>query len=124
MFHVPKLIHFSVLRSCQRIHPVPTLYETFRDELLFTVGEGVVSPHQTPRLEYHVTSAVRDCLFKIRSYPPYLEAVSSLPYPQPENAPCCGGREPTEHGGYCATWSVTRVHFSQILQMVVAVCVC
>jgi hypothetical protein len=64
-----------LLRSCQRISSGPRRFGTFRNILNF-YGEGLLVPRQTPILEDHPLSAVRDCLFNIRSYPPYLEAFS------------------------------------------------
>jgi hypothetical protein len=53
-------------------------------------------PRPTPKLEDHHLSAVRDCLFNIfaatlHSYRPFLHS-------QPEDAPCCGDRNPLVTG--------------------------
>jgi hypothetical protein len=51
----------------------------FRNKLIF-YGEESLAPRPTLKLEDHSLSAVRDCLFNttyIRSYLPYLEAVST-----------------------------------------------
>jgi hypothetical protein len=69
---------FSPIRSSQRIRPVPRPFVTFRNSLYF-LRRGVV--YLTPNLQTGGTPLV-DCslLFIecIRSYHPYLEAVSSL----------------------------------------------
>jgi hypothetical protein len=49
-------------------------------------GEGLLAPRAIPKLEDHPLSSVRDCLFNI--------SAAAL-HPQPEDAPCCGDRDPT-----------------------------
>jgi hypothetical protein len=62
----------------------------------FFYGEGLLTPLPTPKLEGHPLLSVRDCLFiifaaNLHSWRPFL-------HPQPVDAPCCGGRDPTLHG--------------------------
>ena len=64
-----------------RIHKC-TLW-LFRNMIRF-YGE-LLAPRSTPKLEDHPLSALRDCLFNIHRRP--------LPYPHPEDAPCCGERD-------------------------------
>jgi hypothetical protein len=59
----------------------------FRNILSFC-GELLLAPPPTPKLEDHLLSAVRDCLFNIFAvtlhiWRPFLR-------PQTEDAPCCG----------------------------------
>jgi hypothetical protein len=58
----------------------------------FFYGEGL-TPRSTPKLEDHPLLSVHVCLFTIfaatfHSWRPFL-------LPQPEDAPCCGDRDPT-----------------------------
>jgi hypothetical protein len=52
-------------------------------------GEELLAPRPTPKLEDHPLSAVRDCIFvaTLHIWRPFL-------YPQPEDAPCLGDRDP------------------------------
>jgi hypothetical protein len=53
------------LRSIiQRISPCPRLLMNFRNKIIF-YGEELLAPRPTPKLEDHLLSAVRDCLFNI-----------------------------------------------------------
>jgi hypothetical protein len=66
----------------QRIH---------RNKFIF-YGEGLLAPRPT-QLEDHPLSFVRGCLFnifaaKLHSWRPFL-------HQQPDDAPCCGDRDPT-----------------------------
>jgi hypothetical protein len=72
-------IHLLSFRSSiQGIRSGSRLFEHIRNKLIF-YGEGLLAPRPTPKLEDHPLSAVRYCLFNIiRSYPPYLEGVSTL----------------------------------------------
>jgi hypothetical protein len=75
-------IRFLSLRSfIQRIRPGLRLLVIFRNKLIF-YGEELLAPRPTPPL-----SAVRDC-----SYPPYLEAVSSIR--NPRTCPAVVSRDP------------------------------
>jgi hypothetical protein len=63
----------------------------FRNKFNF-YGEGLLAPHPNPKLEDHPLSFVQGCLFDIfaanlHSWRPFLR-------PQPEDAPCCGDRDP------------------------------
>ena len=51
----------------------------------------MLAPRPTPKLEDHPLSAVRDFIQFIRSYPPYRRPFL---YPQPEDGPCRGDRDP------------------------------
>jgi hypothetical protein len=53
------------------------LLMNFRIELIF-YGEELLDPHPTPKLEDHPIGSQRLLIQYIRSYPPYLEAVSSI----------------------------------------------
>jgi hypothetical protein len=71
-------IHFLLPKSLQRLNPSPRPCVTFRNKIFF-YGEYYLAPRQTPKLKYHPLSPIRDCLYQyIRSYPPYLYAVSSI----------------------------------------------
>jgi hypothetical protein len=55
-------------------------------------GEELLAPRSITKLENHPLSAVRDCLFNIfAATPPYWRPFL---YPQPEDAPCRGDRDP------------------------------
>jgi hypothetical protein len=53
---------FLLLRSYQRISPVPRHMYPFRNKVSF-YGEEVLAPPTNHKLEDHLLSAVRDCLF-------------------------------------------------------------
>jgi len=53
--------------------------------------EGLLAPHPTPKLEDHPLSAVHDCLFNLFAVTLHIGGCS---YPQPEDAPCRGDRDP------------------------------
>jgi hypothetical protein len=56
---------------------VPRLFWIFHNMINSFYGEELLEPRPTPKLEDHPLSAVRDCFIQyIRSYLPYLEAVS------------------------------------------------
>jgi hypothetical protein len=55
-------------------------------------GEGLLAPHPTPRLEDHPLSPVRGCLFNV--FAANLHSWRPSLYPRPEDAPCCGDRDP------------------------------
>jgi hypothetical protein len=64
----------------------------FSNKFIF-YGEGLLTLRPTPKLEDHPLPFVRGCLFnifaaKLHSWRPFL-------HPQPEDAPCCGDRDPT-----------------------------
>jgi hypothetical protein len=71
-------IHFPSARSFQRIRPSPSSCVTFRNKLFF-YSEEVLVPRPGSKLEAHLLSAVRDCLFNIfaatlhirMSFPPH-----------------------------------------------------
>jgi hypothetical protein len=56
-------------------------------------GEELSAPRQTPKLEDHPLSAVRDCLFNI--FAATLRTRRTSLHPQPEDAPCRGDKGPT-----------------------------
>jgi hypothetical protein len=58
----------------------------------------LLAPRPTPKMEDHPLLSVRGCLFNIfaanlHSWRPFL-------HPQPEDAPCCGDRDPTAWSKY------------------------
>jgi hypothetical protein len=67
--------HFANLLYNDR--PDPRLLESFCNKFIF-YGEELLAPRPTYKMEDHHLSAVRDCLFNIRSYPTYLEGLSSI----------------------------------------------
>jgi hypothetical protein len=67
-------VYFTVAEVIYPKYPSPKPRVTFRNKIIFW---WVVSPTSNPKPEDHTFSAVRDWLLNIRSYPPYLEAVSS-----------------------------------------------
>jgi hypothetical protein len=54
--------------------------------------EEFLASHPTPKLLVHPLSAVRDCLFNI--FIATIQIGRSYRYRQPEDAPCCGNRDP------------------------------
>jgi hypothetical protein len=67
------------------------LCRLFRNIIIF-YGEELLAPRQTPKLEDHPLSAVRECLFNVfaatlRNRRPFL-------HPQPADAPCRGDTGP------------------------------
>jgi hypothetical protein len=73
----------------QSIRPNPRLCEIFRNIISFSCGE-LLSRHPPSKLEDHLLSTVRYCLFNIFAavfhiWRPFLQ-------PQTEDAPCCGNR--------------------------------
>jgi hypothetical protein len=83
--NLPK-IHFPVLRLCQIIHPDPRLYGVFRNKYWVLRGR-VVSPPPNLQAEGPPTvGCLRLLIQHIRSYPPYLEAVSSNRNPRTRHA--------------------------------------
>jgi len=77
-------IHFPLLRSFQRIHPIPRCCGTFHNKLFLW---QVVSPLPNPQAggSPHV-SCPQLLLQYICSYPPYPEAVSSIHDPRTHHA--------------------------------------
>jgi hypothetical protein len=55
-------------------------------------GEELLAPRPTFKLEDYPLSAVRDCLFNI--FAATLHTGRPFLHPQPEDAPCCGDRDP------------------------------
>jgi hypothetical protein len=75
----------------QRIGPGLRLLCLFRNIIIF-YGEELLAPRPTPKLEDRPLSAVYDLLFNVfaatlHNWRPFLD-------PQPEDAPCHGGRDP------------------------------
>jgi hypothetical protein len=92
-FHNPNLM--SIFRRLGRLSKesvqVRGSFWKFVKKLLFKV-KGL-DPHAQPPIWSRPSSFVRDCLFNIfaanlHSWRPFL-------HPQPEDAPCCGDRDPT-----------------------------
>jgi hypothetical protein len=70
--------HFPCLRSFQSIRPVPRPFVTFRDVIHF-LRWGVVSPLPNPQAGGPpLVGCPRLLIQYIRSYPPYLDAFSSI----------------------------------------------
>jgi hypothetical protein len=82
---------FPLRRLYQRISPGPRLRDLFRNMVIF-YGEELLAPRPTPKLEDHPLSTVRDCLFNV--FAATLHIRRPFLHPQPENAPCCGDRDP------------------------------
>jgi hypothetical protein len=59
--HIP--LNQMLSRSFQNIRSIPWSRVTFRNKPVFLYCE--LSPHPTPKLEEHLLSAIRDCLFTI-----------------------------------------------------------
>jgi hypothetical protein len=57
---------------------------------------GLLTPRPTPKLEGHPLLSVHDWLFNI--FAANLHIWKPFLHPQPEDAPCCGDRNPTLHG--------------------------
>jgi hypothetical protein len=55
-------------------------------------GEGLLTASASPKLEDHTSSFVRGCLFN--TFAATLHNWRSSLHPQPEEAPCCGDKEP------------------------------
>jgi hypothetical protein len=74
----------------------------------FFYGEGLLALRPTPKLEGHPSSAVRGCLLNLfYSYPPYRRPFL---HPQPEDAPCCGDRDP--HSWQCINYHIESLKCS------------
>jgi hypothetical protein len=59
----------------------------------FFYSEGLLTPRPTSKLEGHTLLSVYDCLFNI--FAANLHIWRPFLHPQPEDAPCCGDRDPT-----------------------------
>ena len=82
---------FSLLRLHQSISPGLRLsFLLFCNTVCF-YGEEMLAPRPSPKLEDHPLSGFRLLIQYIRSYPPYW---SLFLHSQPEDAPCCGDRDP------------------------------
>jgi hypothetical protein len=89
-------VHYRIHHSpppvpIQRIGPGPRLCWLFRNIIIF-YGEELLAPRPTPKLEDHPLSAVRDFLFNV--FAATLHTWRPFLHPQPEDAPCRGGRDP------------------------------
>jgi len=73
--HVP----FLLLKSYQRISPGPRHVYPFRNKVSFD-GEELSAPPPNPKMEDHLLSAVRNCLFNIFTSTPYIGGRSSFRY--------------------------------------------
>jgi hypothetical protein len=72
--------------TCQRIRPSPRPCVTFRNMLVF-YGEKFLCPHQTSQTRRpHLVGCPQLLIQYIRSYPPYLETVSSIYNPKMRHA--------------------------------------
>jgi hypothetical protein len=75
---------FSVLRSCQRIRPFPRYFKWFATYIIPFLWWGVVKPPRSPKAGVPPPVGCSRLLIQyIRSYPPYLKAVSSIPSAMP-----------------------------------------
>jgi hypothetical protein len=87
-----KLVTFQVthlMSTCVCLHRFKeseTLHNIYVTSFLY--NEELLTPRPTPKLENHPLLAVRDCLFSV--FAAALHIWSSVPHPQPENAPCRG----------------------------------
>jgi hypothetical protein len=54
--------------------------------------EELLAPRLTPKLDDHLFSAVRDCLFNV--FAAAFHVWKPFVHPQPEGAPCRGDRDP------------------------------
>ena len=81
----------SLLALYQRSSPSPRQYEMFRSIVSFN-GEEMVALRQNPKLEGHPLSALHNSLFNI--FATNLHTWRSFVHWQPEDAPCCGERDP------------------------------
>jgi hypothetical protein len=77
------------LSTCSR--PGPRLCFFLRNKFIF-YDEGLLAPLPTPKLEDHPLSFVLGCLFYI--FAAALHSWRLFLHPQPEDAPCCGDRDP------------------------------
>jgi hypothetical protein len=79
-------VHFPVLRLCQVIRPVPRLCIVIRNKYWVLRGR-VVTPPPNPQAGGPPTIGCPRLLIQyIPSYPPYLEAVSSIHNPRTRHA--------------------------------------
>jgi hypothetical protein len=91
------LPHLQELSTCpypelfQEIRPSPRLLFMFHNRFII-YGEGLLASCPTPQLEDHLFTSVRGCLFNI--FPATLHSWRPFLDPQPEDAPCCGDRDP------------------------------
>ena len=75
-----------------RIHKTPPLVQSGSEASVCFYGEELLAPRPIPKLEHHPLSAVRDCLFNI--FAATLHICRPFLYPQREDAPCRGDRDP------------------------------
>jgi hypothetical protein len=75
---IRNFICIETLRSIiQWIRLCPTLLVIFRNKLIF-YGEELLAPRPTPAEGPPLVGCLRLLIYYIRSYPPYMEAVSSI----------------------------------------------
>jgi hypothetical protein len=85
-------VHILSLRSfIQGIRPSPWLMFMFHNTFIF-YGEGLLTPRPNPNLENHPLSSVCGYLFNV--FTANLHYWRPSLYPRPEDAPCCGDRDP------------------------------
>ena len=110
--HMPRplILLYSITRiiSCEEYTAsVALLNDSWR--VVYT--EELLARRPTTKLEYLPLSAVRDCLFN--TFAATLHIWNQFLYPQPEDRPCCGDRDPliTERlitssvqPSYCNQW--------------------
>jgi hypothetical protein len=66
-------------------------------------GDELLAPSPNPQVGGPTLSAVRDCLFNI--FAATLHIGGRYLHPQPEDAPCCGDRDPLTTHGYKLIYS-------------------
>jgi hypothetical protein len=83
----PATCPYPELTFYQTISPGPSLCQMFRNMVTF-YGEELLAPLPTPKMEDHLLSAVRDCLFNV--FAATLHIRRPFLHPQPQDAPYCG----------------------------------
>jgi hypothetical protein len=101
-FHIRIL---SLRSFVQIICPSPRLFRNSRNNLNL-LGEKLTSLI-TPKLEVHLLSVVRGCLFCIFATTFHSWRLSL--HPQPEDAPCCGRRVPLIRSNIGAETEINEV---------------
>jgi hypothetical protein len=105
----------------QGIRQSSRLMFTFSNRFI-SYGEWVLVPRPTSKLEDHPLSFVRTCLFNV--FAAALHSWRPSLYPQPEDTPCCGDRDPPnkvpkEHNPkiYCTNYFTHRICISSKLHL-------
>jgi hypothetical protein len=85
----PTEIQYALVLPPHVLHALPR--PLFMNRSIFYC-EDLLAPRPSPKLENRPMSAVRDCLFNI--FAATLHNCRPFLHPQPEDAPCCGDRDP------------------------------